>query len=146
VKGINLRTDDEVIAMDIIAANHEPDLLIVLENGFGKRTSFEHFRTQHRSGLGLKCANVTNRTGNVIGIEQIRNADADALLISKQGVVIRTPLKEIRKLGRDTQGVTVMKLQGNDTVASATILEPESIESKVEPSQNLAMNRHDKPD
>jgi DNA gyrase subunit A len=128
VRGINLRTDDEVIAMDVIPANEEPDLLIVLENGFGKRTSFEHFRTQHRSGLGLKCANVTDRTGNVVDVEVITNNIADALLISKQGVVIRTPIKEIRKLGRDTQGVTLMKLQQGDFVASIAILEPETIE------------------
>jgi DNA gyrase subunit A len=125
VKGISLRTDDEVIAMDVIDSTlpKQPDLLIVLENGFGKRTSFDHFRTQHRSGLGLKCANVTNRTGNTIAVEVIGIEKTDALLISKQGVVIRTPVAEIRKLGRDTQGVTLMKLQDNDVVASVALLE-----------------------
>lgn len=127
VKGISLRTGDVVISMDIIASNlaEQPDLLIVLENGFGKRTSFEHFRTQHRGGLGLKCANVTAKTGNVVGIEVVDDESADALLISRQGVVIRTGIKDIRRLGRDTQGVTVMKLAENDRVASMALLEKE---------------------
>lgn len=128
VKGISLRSGDEVISMDIIPADMLPDLLIVLENGFGKRTSFEHFRTQHRTGLGLKCANVTAKTGNVVGIEVIKDDSQDALLISKQGVVIRTAVKEIRKLGRDTQGVTLMRLDEGDSVASVALLEKEAPE------------------
>ncbi len=130
VKGINLRTGDEVISMDVISSDmkNQPDLLILLENGFGKRTSFEHFRTQHRGGLGLKCANVTEKTGQVIGIEVVADETNDALLISRQGVVIRTPIKSIRRLGRDTQGVTLMKLYGQDRVASLTILEKQDEE------------------
>lgn len=133
VKGITLRSGDEVIAMDVIPDGSNPDLLIVLENGFGKRTSFEHFRTQHRTGLGLKCANVTPKTGNVIGLEVISDDTQDALLMSKQGVVIRTPIKEIRRLGRDTQGVTIMKLETNDVVASLTVLEKEVPEEVIAP-------------
>lgn len=127
VKGITLRTGDEVISMDVIdgQAKVQPDLLIVLENGFGKRTSFDHFRTQHRGGLGLKCANVTPKTGNVVGIEVITDETMDALLISKQGVVIRISVKMIRKLGRDTQGVTIMRLDDNDRVASVALLAKE---------------------
>lgn len=127
VRGINLRAGDEVIAMDVIEGDiaQQPDLMIVLENGFGKRTSFEHFRTQHRGGLGLKCANVTEKTGNVIAIEVVKNDKADALLISRQGVVIRTPIRELRRLGRDTQGVTIMKLDDGDRVASLALLDPE---------------------
>lgn len=129
VKGISLRTGDEVISMDVIPTDLkvQPDLLIILENGYGKRTSFEHFRTQHRGGLGLKCANVTDKTGHVVGIEVLKDESADALLISRQGVVIRTPLKDIRKLGRDTQGVITMKLDKDDSVASITVLAPEEI-------------------
>ncbi len=128
VKGITLRSGDEVISMDVIASDLkvQPDLLILLENGFGKRTSFDHFRTQHRGGLGLKCANVTAKTGNVVAVEVVADDLVDALMISKQGVVIRVSVKTIRKLGRDTQGVTVMKLQDNDAVASVALLEPES--------------------
>ncbi len=124
VRGLTLRTNDEVIAMDVIAAEIKPtpDLLIVLENGYGKRTSFDHFRTQHRGGLGLKCANVTDRTGDVVGIEVVANPADDALLISKQGVVIRTPIGAIRRLGRDTQGVTLMRMEEGDSVASMTVL------------------------
>ncbi len=131
VKGITLRTGDEVISMDVIPSDlkTQPDLLILLENGFGKRTSFDHFRTQHRGGLGLKCANVTAKTGNVVAVEVVNDDNVDALMISKQGVVIRVSVKTIRKLGRDTQGVTVMKLQDNDAVASVALLEPETAES-----------------
>lgn len=127
VKGIALRTGDTVISMDVISAElkAQPDLLIVLENGFGKRTSFEHFRTQHRGGLGLKCANVTDKTGDVVGVEVAADEKMDALLISRQGVVLRTSLKEIRKLGRDTQGVTLMRMEEADRVASVAILAKE---------------------
>lgn len=125
VRGITLRSGDEVIAMDVVADGSNPDLLIVLENGYGKRTSFNHYRTQHRTGLGLKCANVTDKTGTVIGLEVITDEAKDALLISKQGVVIRTPIAAIRRLGRDTQGVTLMKLVKGDRVASLTVLENE---------------------
>lgn len=129
VKGISLRTNDEVISMDVISSDAKtPDLLIVLENGYGKRTSFEHFRTQHRSGLGLKCANVTEKTGNVVGVEVAYDESVDVLLISRHGVVIRTPFKDIRKLGRDTQGVIVMKLEEGDNVASIALLEKEDQE------------------
>ncbi|HEY1074721.1 MAG TPA: DNA gyrase subunit A [Patescibacteria group bacterium] len=135
VKGIALRTGDTVISMDVIdtALKSQPDLLIVLENGFGKRTSFEHFRTQHRGGLGLKCANVTDKTGDVVGVEVVADEKMDALLISRQGVVLRTPLKEIRKLGRDTQGVTLMRMEDADSVASVAIL---SREEPVETTTN----------
>lgn len=136
VKGISLRTGDEVISMDIIEHDlpQQPDLFIVLENGYGKRTSFEHFRTQHRSGLGLKCANVTAKTGNVVGIEVVKDETNDILLISRQGVVIRTPVKTVRKLGRDTQGVTIMKLDAHDTLASVALIEKEEIEIIESPS------------
>lgn len=128
VKGIALRTGDQVVSMDVITPGEkQPDLLIMLENGFGKRTSFEHFRTQHRSGLGLKCANVTAKTGNVVGVEVVTDDESDALLISRQGVVLRTALKDIRKLGRDTQGVTIMRLNEGDSVASVALLAKEEI-------------------
>lgn len=138
VKGLNLRAGDEVISMDIIPSDLkvQPDLLILLENGFGKRTSFEHFRTQHRSGLGLKCANVTPKTGNVVGVEVVMDESNDALLISRQGVVIRTPIKSIRRLGRDTQGVTLMKLDDDDKVASMAVLaKQEEVAQEVLPAQ-----------
>lgn len=127
VKGINLRSNDRVISMDIIPDSlaKSPDLLIVLENGFGKRTSFDHFRTQHRGGLGLKCANVTDKTGEVVAVDVVNDEGNDVLLISKQGVVIRTPLKNIRRLGRDTQGVTLIKLNKGDAVSSVAILAKE---------------------
>ena len=136
VRGINLRVGDEVVSMDVIRADisMQPDLLNVLENGFGKRTNFDYFRTQHRSGLGLKCANVTPRTGDVVGVEVVYDDTGDALLISKQGVVIRTPVKQIRKLGRDTQGVTLMRLDKGDAVASIAILEQESDPLNIESS------------
>ena len=124
VKGITLRSNDEVIAMSVISADAKhADLLIILENGFGKRTSFDYFRTQHRGGLGLKCANVTDKTGKVISIDIAEDENCDALLISRQGVVIRTSIKTIRRLGRDTQGVTVMRLDKGDSIASATMIE-----------------------
>lgn len=130
VKGINLRSDDRVISMDIIGSTTKsPDLFIVLENGYGKRTSFDHFRTQHRGGLGLKCANATDKTGKVVTVDVVTDDTVDALIISKNGVVIRTAVKDIRRLGRDTQGVTLIKLNNGDAVASVALLAKDNTDS-----------------
>jgi len=132
VIGMKLREGDFVVAADVIEDGEKyfqesagfPDLLIVLENGFGKRTMIKNFHVQNRGGIGIKAANCTPKTGNVVGAEIIHDDEGDAVLASKNGQFIRMAIKSIKRLGRDTQGVTLMRLKSNDKVSSLTIIRP----------------------
>jgi len=97
-------------------------MLIVLENGFGKRTGLKNFHLQKRGGMGIKAANSTSRTGKLVGMHITYNDEGDVVLASKKGQFIRVALKEIKRLGRDTQGVTLMKLEPGDKVASVALI------------------------
>lgn len=123
VRGVKLRSDDEVIALDVVS-NPQVDLLLVLENGFGKRTKLALFGIQRRGGLGLRAAKVTPKTGPVVGAQLIDSLEGDLVMISTHGQTIRLPLKSVKSLGRDTQGVTLMRFkQRGDRVASLTVVE-----------------------
>lgn len=138
VRGINLRPGDQVMSVDVVVADLSPfgdkalktgfpDMLVVLENGFGKRTMLKNFNLQKRGGVGIKAANCTPRTGNVVGMNIIYDDLGDVVLASRNGQVIRMKLSTIKRLGRDTQGVTLMKT-GDDRVSSVTIIRPEEEE------------------
>lgn len=128
VRGIRLKSNDLVVRMDINekAINDKNlDLMVVMENGYGKRTAITEYRLQGRGGSGIKTANITAKTGKIVGARLINNNDLnrDMIVISEKGQVIRMPLKSVSKLGRSTQGVRVMsfKVKG-DKVASITII------------------------
>lgn len=136
VTGVRLRSGDEVMAMDIVPGSTwplemekknpiEPDMLVVLENGFGKRTMLKHFHIQKRGGMGIRAASCTSRTGNVIGMHIVYNDKGDVVLASRKGQFIRMELKNIKRLGRDTQGVTLMRLKDGDKVSSVALIMPE---------------------
>lgn len=110
VKAISLKEDDEVVAMDLVDKGNT--LLVVSEFGFGKRTSLEEYRSQNRGGVGLKTYNVTNKTGKLVSAKVI-DEDDEIIMISISGVIIRLKVKDISVMGRNTQGVTLMKM-GND--------------------------------
>jgi len=141
VTGMRMKEGDHVMAMEVIPkslAGFEPnsrsaDILVVLENGFGKRTMLKNFHLQKRGGMGIKAANCTPKTGNLIGIHVTYNDLGDVILASEKGQFIRMELNKIKRLGRDTQGVTLMKLKNNDKVSSVAIIMPEEdkIEDKV---------------
>lgn len=121
VRGMRLRSGDHVMAMDVIPSQ-DADLMVVLGKGFGKRTKVSHFGIQRRGGVGVRAAKVTSRTGEVIGAEIIEGDDGEVVMISEQGQTIRLPLKSVKRLGRDTQGVTLMRFKAsNDRVASMTV-------------------------
>lgn len=143
VRGMKLRHDDEVIAMEII--NHEPvlssngkkkivepDLLVVLGNGLGKRTPISNFRDQSRGGVGIKAAKVTKKTGNVVEAHVTYGDEGDVILIAHSGQVIRMPLKSVKRLGRDTQGVTLMRLPVGDHVSSVSVIGKQAADSAEE--------------
>ena len=126
VKGIRLGKVDEVIGMDVIKPityNLKPKtyLLVVTENGYGKRTDLREYRLQKRGGTGIKTAKMTQKTGNLVSSKALINEE-DLIIISQKGQVIRTKISQISKLSRATQGVRIMKLEEGDKVASATCI------------------------
>jgi DNA gyrase subunit A len=134
VKGIRLKKGDEVIGMDVIEKNPPIDektqkpvkqyLLVVMENGYGKRTEVSQYKTQGRGGSGVKAAKITSKTGPIVMssiLEDIAEEE-DLIVISRKGQVIRTSVKSISLLGRATQGVRIMRLEEGDKVASGACL------------------------
>ncbi len=120
VSGMRLRDDDEVIAM--VSTGHGDGLLTVTDNGFGKRTDFSEYPKKGRGGYGVKTALLTSRVGVLAGAFPIRK-DQDILVIANDGVVIRVPASQVRKAGRATQGVRVMRLErGRSVVAVAPVI------------------------
>jgi len=126
IKGISLKKGDEVIGMDIIQiSNSKPPipkyLLVVTENGYGKRTDLREYRLQGRGGSGIKTAKITDKTGSLV-FSKVLDKEEYLIVISQKGQVIRTPLESIPKLSRATQGVRLMKLDKGEKVASATCI------------------------
>ncbi|MBU2544989.1 DNA gyrase subunit A [Patescibacteria group bacterium] len=121
VKGISLKKDDEVVGMDIVNKKTEEKqyLLVVMENGYGKKTDIKEYRKQGRGGSGIKTANVTPKTGGIVYSKVITDNEEDLIVISQQGQIIRTKISSIAKISRSTQGVRIMKLAEGDKVASA---------------------------
>ena len=120
VKGITLSDGDEVVGMDILVRNAE--VLTVTEGGYGKRTSTEEYRAQTRGGKGLINMKVTEKTGCVVGIKVVR-PEHELMLITTDGIVIRTNVSDISVISRNTQGVKLMTTAENDKVASMATLE-----------------------
>ena len=122
VKGINLKPSDFVIASLIIKEEEKKTayLLTLSENGYGKQTKISAFKIQNRGGTGIKAAEVTDKTGNIVGVHIINNKNDDIITMSKSGKNVRANVKDIPERGRQTQGVSVMKLKNNDKLTSST--------------------------
>jgi len=115
-KGIKIKKEDELIVMDVIEEDNKKDyLLVITENGYGKKTKLTSYKSQSRAGSGIKTANLTARTGDVVHARVIKG-DEDLIIISQKGIVIRTEVKSVSTLGRATQGVRAMKLDKGDKV------------------------------
>jgi len=117
VRGITLAHDnDEVIGM--VAVNDmESNILVVSENGYGKRSSLEDYRITNRGGKGVKTLNITDKTGQLVAIKNVDDEN-DLMIINKSGIVIRLAVANLRVMGRATQGVKLIDIKGNDTIAS----------------------------
>ena len=113
VIGIKLDKDDYVVGL--VVASDEADLLVVTENGFGKRTALSEYRQTNRGGKGVLTLNRTKRTGAIVGVQVVREGN-EIMILSVEGIMIRMKVSEISKLGRNTQGVTLMRLDENDRV------------------------------
>ena len=133
VKGIRPRKNDEVVGMDVIKMQisngklqidkkRKDYLLVVTENGYGKRTDLKEYRLQGRGGTGIKTAKITSKTGSLVASRVLLGDEEDLIVISQKGQVIRTKISSIPILSRPTQGVRIMKLEEEDKVASATCI------------------------
>jgi DNA gyrase subunit A len=128
VKGMGLRKGDEVISSDVIGAN-EGDLLVVTENGYGKRTKLADYPRKGRGGLGVKTVQLTEARGHLVGARVVRDG-YQVMLISTGGTVIKIPVDGMRRLGRSTQGVIVMRLrEGEQVSALAPVVEADETET-----------------
>ena len=125
VRGVLLQEDDEVVNM--ITENQGSHILCISEKGLGKLTKMSEFRLQHRGGRGIKCYKVTEKSGKLIGARAVNESD-ELLLITTEGVMIRTGCAEISILGRNTTGVKIMDLREGETVAGLTKVKMDSVE------------------
>jgi len=130
VKGINLRTGDALVGMVIV--EEKASLFTVCENGYGKRTDLENYRSQSRGGVGLKNIKTSSRNGKVVALQAVQSND-DLMMITANGIIIRTGLDQIRSIGRNTQGVRLINLKADDKlVAVEKIVSEEADNSKAE--------------
>jgi DNA gyrase subunit A len=126
VRGMKLKDDkDRIVAMGVISKDaKDMELLVLSQNGYGKRSQIKQFKAQKRGGSGIKAMKVTDKTGDIVGalITSMGNIEDDLILTSEKGTIIRIPFASVSLLGRVTQGVRVMKPQAGDKVAAFTIL------------------------
>ena len=115
VRGITLRENDAVVAMEVVTPGGT--LLTVSENGYGKRTDLDEYRVQSRGGLGIINIHTTDRNGRVVGIAYVRDED-ELMLITEQGKILRMVTRDVRTIGRATQGVRLIGVDDDDRVVS----------------------------
>jgi len=120
VNAMRLKAKDEIVGMDIIKAQN--DLLIIMENGYGKKTNLKFYRKQKRGGSGIITAKINNKTGNIVAAKILDPEEKDLIAISQKGQVIRLPLNAVPSLSRPTQGVRIMRLDSDHKIASITTL------------------------
>jgi DNA gyrase subunit A len=132
VRGISLRDDDQVVAMEVLTAGGT--ILSVTERGYGKRTELDEYRVQSRGGVGIINIQTSERNGKVIGIAQVAGED-ELMLITQQGKILRMASNNIRTIGRATQGVRLIEIEGEDRAVSIARLaekDEERLDDKVE--------------
>jgi DNA gyrase subunit A len=137
VRGITLRGDDDELIGMVCAdtdADTKDDIMVVSENGYGKRSALDDYRITSRGGKGVISLNVTEKTGNMIAIESVTD-DNDLMIINKSGLTIRIGLNTLRTMGRNTQGVSLIKLKDDDAIAAVSKIEHEEEEEANENSE-----------
>lgn len=142
VRGITLEDNDEVIGMIIAEDVANESVLVVSDKGYGKRTAVEDYRITNRGGKGVITLNVTEKTGNLIAIQNVKDGDG-LMIINKSGVAIRMSVDELRVMGRNTQGVKLINLKNNDEIAAIAKVEMDKeveevdLETPEVPSDNV---------
>lgn len=125
VRGMRLRPNDVVVGMDIV--EEDSNIFVISEKGYGKRTKISQFSPHKRGGVGIRSAVVNAKTGNLISVKSLTDETPEVIIISNNGQTIRLGLKDIPSLGRTTQGVRIMRLADNDSVASIALVSKEQI-------------------
>jgi DNA gyrase subunit A len=139
VRGITLQENDEVIGM--VVTKPGSSLLVITELGMGKRTPLEAYRCQRRGGRGVINVRISDKTGRVVAIKEVHDGD-ELMVITRQGVIIRTPVDGIRSIGRNTQGVKLINLGAKDAVMDVARVvnedeEPKAILADEDPGQEV---------
>ena len=129
VRGIFLEEGEVAVGMEMVTMNQE--ILVVTENGFGKRTSIQEYRKTKRGGKGVKTLTITEKNGTLVAMKAV-NGDEDLLIVTNKGVIIRTPIHQISQTGRATQGVKLIRLTDDQLVSSVAVVEHEEAEESVE--------------
>jgi DNA gyrase subunit A len=124
VRGVTLSNEEDAVVGMVCAETTSTQVLVVSENGYGKRSEIEEYRITNRGGKGVKTINVTEKTGYLIAIIGVKDED-DLMIITRGGITIRTPIEDLRVQGRATQGVRLINLKGNQTIAAVTCVEKE---------------------
>ena len=137
VRGVDLSDGDEVIGMIVVDDKEKETVLVVSENGYGKRTAVEDYRITNRGGKGVITLNITEKTGNLIAIQSVTDEDG-LMIINKSGVAIRMGLDELRVMGRNTQGVRLINLKNGDAIAAvAKVTMDKDVEEESEDAVEL---------
>ena len=123
VRGIKLGRNDTVVGVDVVRKeNKDGTFLTMSEHGLGKKTALKEYKIQKRGGSGIKTMKITAKTGKLIVAKVLGDKEEELIAMSKKGQVIRTALEDISTLGRQTQGVSIMRLRDGDGIASLTCL------------------------
>jgi DNA gyrase subunit A len=122
VRGITLSGEDDIVIGMITVLNESEDVLVVSENGYGKRSSISDYRITNRGGKGVKTINVTDKTGKLIALKDVTDQN-DLMIITQGGNILRIPVNSLRVMGRATQGVRLINLKENDSIASVAYVE-----------------------
>ena len=150
VRGISIEDGDEVVGMICVEPDSKQDVLVLSENGYGKRTDLDEYRITNRGGKGVKTINITEKTGKLISIQAVTD-DNDLMIINRSGLTIRTAVSQIRLAGRATQGVRIINLREGDAIASVMAVpaagdEDEEVQSaEVAATGNAATPEADRP-
>ena len=117
VRGITLANDDDEVIGMVSVHNFEDNILVVSKNGYGKRSNIDDYRVTNRGGKGVKTISITDKTGGLVAIKNVTDSD-DLMIINKSGIAIRLGVEDLRVMGRATQGVKLINLKGNDSIAA----------------------------
>ena len=136
VRGISIEDGDEVVGMICVEPDSKQDVLVLSENGYGKRTDLDEYRITNRGGKGVKTINITEKTGKLISIQAVTD-DNDLMIINRSGLTIRTAVSQIRLAGRATQGVRIINLREGDAIASVMAVPAAGEEEEVQPADGV---------
>ena len=134
VRGISIEENDEVVGMICVEPDSKQDVLVLSENGYGKRTDLDEYRITNRGGKGVKTINITEKTGKLISIQAVTD-DNDLMIINRSGLTIRTAVSQIRLAGRATQGVRIINLREGDAIASVMAVPAAGDEEEVQTAE-----------